>query len=99
MASIKMTFTLDESTADRLNRTAERLHMAKSAVVREAVLEYAERAGRLSDRERLRLLRTFDEYVAEIPARPAAEVDSELDEIRRARRAGGRGGLAGGQTS
>lgn len=94
-----MTFSLDEATADRLNRTAERLHMAKSEVVREAILEYAERAGKLSEQERLRLLRAFDEYVPEIPPTSAAEVDDELEEIRHARRAGGRGGSVTGTGS
>lgn len=90
MASVKMTFSLDEATAAELDLTAERLGMAKSRVVREAVHEYAERVGRLSEAERRRLLAVFDEVVPRIPPRPAAEVDRELAEIRRARRAGGR---------
>jgi hypothetical protein len=94
MATIKMTFSLDEATARRLEQTAERLAVAKSAVVREAIHEYAERTGRLGDAERRRLLRSFDELVAAIPGRPADEVDQELAEIRRARATGGRGGGA-----
>ena len=90
MASVKMTFSLDEVTAHRLNQTAERLEMAKSAVVREAILEYADRTGRLSEKERRRLLRAFDDLVPKIPDRPTGEVEAELAEIRRARRAGGR---------
>jgi hypothetical protein len=46
--------------------------------------------GRLSERERVRMLRAFDELVPRIPARSAVEVDRELRAIRRARRAGGR---------
>ena len=45
MAPLKMTFSLDERTAAQLTRTAERLQTSKSAVVREAVAEYAARAG------------------------------------------------------
>lgn len=90
MAAIKMTFSLDEATAARLNQTSARLRMAKSEVVREAIRDYAARVGRLSERERLRQLRVFDEFVAEIPGRPVAEVDRELEEIQRARRGGGR---------
>lgn len=87
-----MTFSLDETTANRLNLTAERLKLAKSEVVREAILDYAARAGQLSDKERRRMLRAFDDHVSKIPDRPVEEVDQELEEIRRARQAGGRGG-------
>ena len=97
MASIKMTFSLDETTANRLNQTAERLNLAKSEVVREAIHEYADRAGRLSEKERQRLLRAFDDHIPGIPERPVEEVDQELAEIRRARQAGGRGGPAAGE--
>ncbi len=90
MASLKMTFSLDETTAAQLARTAERLRTSKSAVVREAVAEYAARAGRMSEAERRKALRAFDELVHKIPERPATEVDEELASLRRARRAGGR---------
>lgn len=90
MASLKMTFSLDASTAAQLARTAERLQTSKSAVVREAVAEYAARAGRMSETERRKALRAFDELVHKIPERPAIEVDEELASLRRARRAGGR---------
>lgn len=88
--AIKMTFTLDEETAMRLRRTAERLGRPKSQIVREAIEDYSLRAGRLSERERLRLLKSFDELVPRIPKRPALELERELAEIRRSRRAGGR---------
>lgn len=90
MATIKATFTLDPATIRRLERTAERLGRAKSQVVREAIHDYSERVGRLSERERLRLLQAFDELVPAIPPRPAAEVGRELQGIREARRGGGR---------
>ena len=86
----KMTFTLDERTAERIARTAQRLGLSKSGVVREAVREYAARVGSLSEGERLRLLEIFDTVVARIPAGPAAEVDREIAAVRRARREGGR---------
>lgn len=90
MTSVKVTFTLDERTVGRLARAAERLGLPKSQVVREAIGEYSARLGRLGEEERLRLLRTFDEVIPAIPERPEAEVERELQEIRRARRAGGR---------
>jgi hypothetical protein len=90
MATVKMTFSLDELTAARLNDTAASLHKPKSEIVREAILDYAERAGRLTEAERHRLLGVFDELVPAIPPRPEEEVDEELAELRHARRLGGR---------
>ena len=37
------------------------------------------------------MLASFDELVPQIPERPTGEVDAELEEIRAARRGGGRG--------
>jgi len=91
MATLKMTFSLDEATAARLNEAAVSLHKPKSEVVREAILDYAARVGRLSEAERRRLLGVFDEVVPVIPIRPEADVDAELAELREARRRGGRG--------
>jgi hypothetical protein len=48
--------------------------------------------GKLSEAERRRMLADFDRLVPMIPGRPAAEVDGELNEIRKARRRGGRKG-------
>lgn len=90
MAAVKMTFSLDEVTAARLRQTAETLRRPKSEVVREAILDYSERMGRLGEVERRRLLEAFDRLVPEIPNRPLAEVEAEIDGVRRARRRGGR---------
>lgn len=90
MASIKLTFSLDEETVTRLRRTAERLAKPQSAVVREAIHELSERVGRLSERERREMLAAFDRLVPRIPRRPATAVERELREVRRARRTGGR---------
>ena len=89
---VKMTFTLDDATVARLRHSAVRLGKPQSAIVREAICDYADRAGRLSEQERLGRLRVFDESVPLVPTRPAADVDRELAEITRARRAGGRKG-------
>jgi hypothetical protein len=90
MASVKLTFSLDAGTVERLRTTAARLGMPQSQVVREAVSEYAARADRLSDAERDSLLRAFDRLLPAVPGRPAASVDVELRAIRTARRRGGR---------
>jgi len=86
----KLTFTLDHQTVERLGQAAEQLEIAKSAVVREAIAEFYERLGRLSERQKNTLLRTFDEVVPRIPERSAEDVDRELTELRQTRRAGGR---------
>jgi predicted transcriptional regulator len=87
---VKVTFTLDEETVERLRRTAARLAKPRSQVVREAVKEYEARSTRLSDEERARMLALFDRMVQEPPTRTAAAVEAELQEIRAARRRWGR---------
>jgi ribbon-helix-helix CopG family protein len=89
MASSKLTFTLDESTVSRLQDAASRLAKPKSEIVREAILEFYDRIGRLSERERVSMLRAFDEFVPKIPSRSASKVDHELSIIRKARKVGG----------
>jgi len=91
----KVTFTLDEETVRRIADSAERLAKPKSQVVREAVADYYDRIGRLSESERQRLLKAFDTLVPVIPARPQRAADRELREIRKARRSGGRLSLSG----
>ncbi len=90
MATTKVTFTLDEETIRRLRTASERLRKPQSQVVREAVADYADRIGRLSDAERAALLRTFDRLVPALPARPGRAVDAELRQLRADRRRGGR---------
>jgi hypothetical protein len=95
MAKVKVTFTLDRETVGCLRQAAERLAKPQSAVVREAIHDFSDRVGRLSERERLRLLRLFDEVVPRIPPRPPSRVKKEIEEVRQARHAGGRGGARG----
>src|SRR5512144_1025054 len=90
MATTKVTFTLDDDTIARLRATAERLALPKSEVVREAIRDFSDRSGRLRERERRRLLETFDRVVPAIPSRPLGEVERELAELRNVRRARGR---------
>lgn len=85
-----MTFTLDDTTADRLRRAAARLAKPQSQVVREAIQQYADRLGKLGEEEQRRLLEIFDRVVPVIPPRPAREAEQELRAIRVARRQGGR---------
>ncbi|PYQ60819.1 MAG: hypothetical protein DMF58_06895 [Acidobacteria bacterium] len=86
----KVTFTLDDQTIRRLQNAAERTKKAKSQVVREAIADYHERIGKLSETERLRLIKVMEEILASPPTRPQEEADREIAEIRAARRHGGR---------
>jgi predicted transcriptional regulator len=87
---VKMTFTLDDRTVSRLRQAAARANKPQSQVVREAVNDYADRVGRLSESERIRALATLDAILKRKPIRTAADVDGELRSIRSARRSGGR---------
>ncbi len=87
---VKLTFTLDDLTVERLRRTASRLAKPQSYVVREAVREYEARSTKLSDEERTRMRAIVDRMVQEPPTRTAVEVDAELGEIRASRRRWGR---------
>ena len=87
---VKVTFTLDDHTVARLRQAAERLNRPQSQVVRDAVRDYADRVGRLSEHERLGMLSALDAIVERKPTRSTADVDRELQEIRAVRRGGGR---------
>jgi predicted transcriptional regulator len=86
----KFTFVFDDATAAALKSAAARLGKSQSLVVREAVAEYAARAGRLTEAERRRMLGTVDAMMRRAPTRTAKAVAAELDQIRRARHLGGR---------
>jgi predicted DNA-binding protein len=90
MAKVKATFTLDQATIKRLQLASERLGRPKSQIVREAIHNYPEHLGRLTEEERVRMLRVIDEMVPMIPRRPVEEVEAELKAIREARRRGWR---------
>lgn len=85
---VKVTFTLDDETVERLRRLATRLGRPQSQVVRESIKEYEARSDKLSEEERRRMLAVLDRIMKEPPTRPQAEVDAELREIRRSRRRG-----------
>jgi hypothetical protein len=87
---VKVTFTVDERTVETLRQAAARAKKPQSAVVREAIRDYADRLGRLGDDERRRLLRIVDRMMDRPARRTDAAVDAELVAIRAARKAGGR---------
>jgi hypothetical protein len=87
---VKVTFTFDEQTVETLRRTASRLRKPQSAIVREAIQDYATRSNRLTEDERKHMLKVFDRMIARIPRQPQAAADSEIAQIRAARKTGGR---------
>ena len=87
---VKVTFTLDDETVEAIRALAARKRKAQSLVVREAVAAYAVQEEKLTDAERSRRIRILDDLLARPRTRPQADVDAELREIRRARRAGWR---------
>jgi predicted transcriptional regulator len=88
---VRVTFALDEATVQRIRRTAARLGKPQSHVVREAVADFAARADRMSEAERLRVLTAIGAIRSRKSSRTGRAVDAELEAIRRARRTGGRG--------
>ena len=87
----RATFSLDDATIAEIRRTAERLRKPQSHVIREAVADFAARTDRLSEREQQRLLEVMAGIRAKRPVRTAAQVDAEIQAVRKARRSGGRG--------
>jgi len=90
MATVKVTFTLDSATLARLQDAASTLALPKNEVIRKAIWELHDRIGRLSERERIRLLQTFDDVMPRIPTRTLANVQRELKSLRQARHRGRR---------
>ena len=86
----KVTYTLDDRTVQRIASAAERLGKPKSEVVREAVADYYERLGRLSESERRRMISVLDGLDRARPARTVDEVDAEIASVRAARRSASR---------
>jgi hypothetical protein len=87
---VKMTFTLDDATVAEIRRTAARLGAPQSRVVRDAVAEYAARADRMGEHERLRMLGVLENLRSAAGTRTASAVDTEIRAVQAARRHGGR---------
>jgi predicted transcriptional regulator len=87
---VKVTFTVDEQTVETLRQISARMNKPQSAIFREAIKDYADRADKLRADERDRLLAALDRMRARKPSRSQAEVDAEITEIRAIRRLAGR---------
>ena len=87
---VKVTYTVDEATVERIRTAALRFKKPQSQIVREAVRHYADHTDRLTDEERRERVRRIKAMIARTPTRTAKEVDAELAEIRATRRLSGR---------
>ena len=87
---VKVTHSLDDATVQRIRRIAEQLGNPQSQVVREAVADFAARADRLSEIERLRMLKVIEGIREAPPTRSREETKAELREIHASRRMGWR---------
>ena len=83
-----MTFSLDEQSVRALRLLAERKQKPQSAIVREAIVEYAAKDEKLPDAERARTLQVIRQLRSQAPTRGESSVDQELGDLRRARKTG-----------
>lgn len=87
---MRATFSIDEETDAALRRVSQALGTSKSDVVRRAIRELEARCDRLTEHERREKLVILSRLRSESASRSEEEVESELQEIREARRAGWR---------
>ena len=80
----RVTFALDEATVALIKQTAARLRKTQSHIVREAVADYAARADRLRESERLQQrIGILERLKKTAPTHHAAAVTAELRSLRR----------------
>lgn len=79
---VTMTFTVDDETARTLRTTAGRLRKSQSLVIREAVAEYAARAGRAAGPDAHETLADMTAAITRPTRRSETELDGEIETIR-----------------
>ena len=84
---VKLTFTLDDQTVQKLRRAAERHNKPQSWVVREAVADYAAKSDMLTPEEKARMLEALERFKRTPITGTSADVEREIAEIRASRRA------------
>jgi hypothetical protein len=84
------TLTLEDETIQHIERLARLLHKSTGEIV-ESAMEYMHPTPRpMSDEERQRRLKALDEMRKRPSTKSQEEVQREIEEIRAARRGGGR---------
>lgn len=84
------TLKLDEETIQQIESAAEHLGKSNSEVVKEAIADYRDLPDRSTPAERQRMLKALDEMMRTPSPKSAEDVRREIEEIRAARRGGGR---------
>ncbi len=87
---MRATFSIDEATRKALERLSRSRGQSKSAIVREAVVEYEARRDRLTERERQEQLSALATFKQTPILGDQAQVEAELAEIRASRQAASR---------
>ena len=87
---MRATFSIDDETEAALRRVSQALGTSKSDVVRRAIREFEARCDRLTEQERREKLQVLSRLRSQPASRSEKEVETELQEIREARRAGWR---------
>ena len=85
---IKLTVTVDDETAQRLRKLAERTRKPQSLIVREAIAHYDANPPEVltSPEERARLLRVIDEMMSRPSDKDPQITRRELEDLRESRR-------------
>jgi len=86
----ELTLTLDEETIEQIERLARLLHKSTGKIVEDAMQHLQPTPRPLSDEEHQRRLKALDEMRKRPSPKTAEDVQREIDEIRAARRSGGR---------
>jgi hypothetical protein len=84
------TLTLDEETIQQIEAAAEHLGKSNSEVVEEAMADYRRLPDKITEAERQRMLNALDEMMRRPSPKTAEDVQREIEEVRAARRGGGR---------
>lgn len=84
------TLTLSDATIERIESTAENLGKSSSEVIEDLMTQNHKLPDRLSDAERERMLKVLDRIRNRPSSKTDEDVRRELEEIRAARRSGGR---------
>jgi predicted transcriptional regulator len=84
------TVTLSDATIERIESTAETLGRSNGEVIEDAMAKYHEPPDRLTDAERQRMLKVLERIRNRPSPKTEEDVRREIEEIRAARRSGGR---------
>ena len=86
----EITLTLDDETIQQIERLARLLHKSTGEIVEDAMQRLQPTPRPMSEEERQQRLKALDEMKRRPLPKSAEDVQREIDEVRAARRSGGR---------